>query len=69
MQKSIFCKYLILFITCISEIYLDSSISTENSLIIDDYRLLCAGHPIDTKRGRLCMYHKESMSVQVFKVS
>ena len=69
MQKSIFSKYLILFITCISEIYLDSSVSTENSLIIDDYILLRADHPIDTKRGRLCMYHKESMSAQVFKVS
>ena len=49
---------------CLSETYLDSSISIEEkSLIIDDY------HLSDTKRGGVCMYHKEAISVQVLKVS
>ena len=36
---------------CLSETYLDSSISTEEkSLIIDGYALLCADHPSNTKK-------------------
>ena len=70
--KSLFCKHLILLINlfCLSETYLDSSISIEEkSLIIDDYKLLCAEHPRYTRRGWVCIYHKEAISVQVLKVS
>ena len=53
-----------------SETYLDFSISIEEkSLIIDDYKLLPADHPSDTKRGRVCIYYKEAISVQVLKFS
>ena len=46
---------------CLSETYLDSSISTEEkSVIIDGYKLLYADHPSDTKRGGVCIYHEES---------
>ena len=55
---------------CLSETYLDSSISTEEkSLIIDGSKLLCADCPSDTKRGRACIYHTESISVKVMKLS
>ena len=55
---------------CLSETYLDSSISIEEkSLIIDGYKLLRADHPSDTKRGGVCIYHKESMSVKVLNLS
>ena len=55
---------------CLSETYLDSSISIEEkSLIIDGYKLLHADHPSDTKRGGVCIYHKESMYVKVLNLS
>ena len=55
---------------CLSETCLDSSISTEEKfLIIDGYKLLCADHPSDTKRGRVCIYQKESISVKVLNLS
>ena len=55
---------------CLSETYFDSSISIEEkSLIIDDYKVLCAEHPRYTRRGWVCIYHKEAISVQVLKVS
>ena len=54
---------------CLSETYLDSSISTEEkSLIIDGYKLLRSDHPSDTKRGGVCIYHKETMSVKVLNL-
>ena len=55
---------------CLSETNLDSSISIEEkSLIIDDYKLLRAYDPSDTKRGGVWIYHKEAISVQVWKES
>ena len=51
-------------IICLSETYLDSSVS-----IINGYKLLRVDHPSDTKRGRVCIYHKESISVKVLKFS
>ena len=55
---------------CLSETYLGSSISIEEkSLIIDDYNSLHTDHPSDTKRGGVCIYHKEAISVQVLKES
>ena len=55
---------------CLSETNLDFSISIEEkSFIIDDYTLLRAYDPSDTKRGRVWIYHKEAISVQVWKES
>ena len=55
---------------CLSESYFDSSILTEEKpLVIDGYRLLHADHPSDTKRGGVCIYHKESISVKVLNFS
>ena len=55
---------------CLSETYLDSSISTEEKfLMIDGYKLLHADHPSYTKRDGVIIYHKESISVKVSKIS
>ena len=55
---------------CLSESYLNSSITMdEKSLIIDGYKLIRADHPSDTKRGGVCIYHKESISVKVLNIS
>ena len=43
-------------IICLSETYLDSSIPTNNdNLDIDGYNLLRSGHPLNTKRGGVCI--------------
>ena len=39
------------------------------SLIIYGYKLIRADHPSDTKRGGVCIYHKESISVKVLNIS
>ena len=53
---------------CLSESYLNSSITMdEKPLIIDGYELIRADHRSDTKRGGVCINHKESISVKVFK--
>ena len=55
---------------CLSESYLNSSITMdEKSLIIDGYKLIRADHPSDTRRGGVCIYHKETMSVKVLNFS
>ena len=55
---------------CLSESYLNSSITMdEKSLIIDGYKLIRADHPSDTIRGGVCIYHKESISVNVLNIS
>ena len=41
----------------------------EESLIIDGYKLIRADHPSDTRRGGVCIYHKETMSVKVLNFS
>ena len=50
-----------------SETYLDSS--TPNNLIdIEGYNLVRADHPDDTKRGRVCIYYKESVPVKTINL-
>ena len=72
------CKHLILFITliCTSKAYLESSISID-VISIDSFQSLLllvinyfvqTIHPSNTKRGKVCMYHKESVSIQVLTV-
>ena len=49
-------------IICLSETYLDSSIPTNNdNLDIDGYNLLHSDYPSNTKRGRTCIYYKNSL--------
>ena len=53
---------------CLSESYLNSSITMdEKSLIIDGYKFISADHPSDTKRGGVCIYHKGGIFCKSFK--
>ena len=46
-------------IICLSEIFLDSSIDISDTRInINDYSLLRADHPSNTKHGGVCIYYK-----------
>ena len=50
---------------CISETYLDSTISSDNNdLNISGYNLIRADHPSNSKRDGVCIYYKESLAVQ-----
>ena len=54
---------------CVSETYLDSSISNdEKDISIKRYSLLRAGHPSNTKRGGFCIYYKESLGVPIIDI-
>ena len=53
---------------CLSETYLDSSI-TDEEVKIKDYKLIGADHPDHIKRGGVCIYHNESLPVQEIKLS
>ena len=50
-------------IICISETFLDSS-ANENSLLIPGYHLLRADHPNNLKKGDVCLYFKENLSLR-----
>ena len=46
---------------CISESYLNSSISSNDpSSELKGYKLVRADHPLDVKRGGSCIFYKES---------
>ena len=54
---------------CISETFLDSSVPTDDrELSINHYNLIRADHPSNNKRGGICIYYRESLAVQVFKI-
>ena len=49
---------------CISETFLDSSFeSDDKDLILDGYNLIQSDQSSDTKRGGVCIYYKESLTV------
>ena len=50
-------------ITCISKTYLNSSVN-ENLLLIPGYHLLRANHPENLKKGGVCLYYKEHLSLR-----
>ena len=53
---------------CISETFFDSSIQEEDKNIqLDDYNLLRAGHPSNSKRGGVCIFYKETLGVRIVK--
>ena len=47
---------------CLSESYLDSSVSSDN-LYINDFNLVRADHPGTVKRSGVLVYFKESLPV------
>ena len=57
-------------IICLSETYPDSSITTNNdNLDIDGYNLLRSDHPSNTKRGGVCIYHKNYLPLRVININ
>ena len=56
-------------VICICETYLDSSVqSHDKDISINGYNLICADHPSNNERGGLCIYHRESLAVQLVKI-
>ena len=52
-------------VICLSESYLESSIASGNdNLNIKGYNLYTADHPKNVKRGGICAYIRESLSVR-----
>ena len=57
-------------ILCISETYLDSSISNyDTTLSLPGYNLAGSDHPGNVKRGGVCLYYKEKLSLRMINVS
>ena len=56
-------------ILCLSETYLDSTISSNDSnLIIPGYELYRADHPSNVKRGGICIYYKNLLPLKVTNI-
>ena len=56
-------------ILCLSETYLDSTISSNDSnLIIPGYKLYRADHPSNVKRGGICIYYKNLLPLKVTNI-
>ena len=53
---------------CLSEKYLDSSIP-DSLLNIEGYNVVQADHPDNIKRGVVCIYYKEYLSIRVISLS
>ena len=52
-------------ILCISETHLDSSVSKDgNALSIEGYSVIRPDHPSNTKRGGVCIYYNDKISVR-----
>ena len=50
-------------IICISESFLDSTISDNDNIIhMEGYNLIRTDHPDNIKRGGVCLYFKESLA-------
>ena len=55
---------------CISETFFDSSIlEADRNFQLNGYQPIRADHPSNTKRGGVCIYHKESLGVRLVKLS
>ena len=55
---------------CISETYLDSSVTHNNENIqLDWYSLIRSVNPSDSGRGGVCLYYKEFLVVKIINLS
>ena len=55
---------------CLSESYLDSTISSDdNSLSLDGYNLIRADHPNNIKQGGVCIYYRETLPVKTVQIN
>ena len=56
-------------ILCLSETYLDSSIPSDHVCVdLEGYKVVCADHPNNVKRGGVCISYKESLPVRVINL-
>ena len=56
-------------IICLSETYLDSSAtSDDDDLAISGYNLIHSDHPSNNKRGGVCIYYKNILSLRVLSI-
>ena len=54
------------YVICLSETYLDSSILLDdNNLQIPGYNLYREDHPLNVKRGGVCIYYKISLPLKI----
>ena len=55
---------------CLSESYLDSTISSDDkNLCLDGYNLICADHPKNIKQGGVCIYYRETLPVKIIQLN
>ena len=54
----------------ISETYLDSSVRTDDKdILINGYNLICADHPSNNKRGRVCINYQKFLAAQLVETN
>ena len=57
-------------IICLSETYLDSTVSLDDvNLVSSGYNLTCSDHPSNTKGGGVCLYYKNCLPLRVLNLS
>ena len=55
---------------CLSETYLDSSFPVDDiSLNLKGYNLIRADHPLNVKRGGVCVYYKDTLPIKILNIS
>ena len=71
-KLSLLCAYISVKktdIICLSETYLDSSIpSDDDNLALPGYNVVSADKPTNTKRGSVCIYYHNSLSLKVIDI-
>ena len=55
-------------VVCLSETYLNTNISNDNSLEVPGYNLFRADHPSNTKRGGVCIYYRNSLPLKILGI-
>ena len=54
------CNFEVICLSCLSEIFLNSSLDSEDDrLKIEGYNLIRSDHPSGSKKGDVCIYYKE----------
>ena len=67
MLKEVVCLYyreINYDLICLTETYLDSTVDP-NNLLINDHNLFRAAHPDNVKRGGVCLYYGEKLTLQL----
>ena len=55
---------------CLSESYLDSTISSDDkNLCLDGYKLIRADHPKNIKQGGVCIYYRETLPLKIIQIN